>query len=102
MARILVSMHKCVATTTVEGAEVGSALKPHMRDRLAGGYELLNEENAAYARRDYRLATDLYADAIESGRKPAVLLQEAREAGGSVAGPGGTMTSDDAAAVDGG
>jgi hypothetical protein len=61
----------------VEGAEVGLALKPYMHDRLASGYELLIEANAAYVSRDYRLATDLYSDAIESGRKPAMLLQEA-------------------------
>jgi hypothetical protein len=74
-----------------------------MRDRLASGYELSIEANAAYASRDYRLAADLYSDAIESGRKPAMLLQEAREAGCSVAGPDGTTTSDDAAVVvDGG
>jgi hypothetical protein len=96
-------LDECVATTTVEGAEVGSALKPYMRDRLASGYELSIEANAAYASRDYRLAADLYSDAIESGRKPAMLLQEAREAGCSVAGPDGTTTSDDAAVVvDGG
>ena len=42
-------------------------------------------------------------DAIERGRKPAMLLQEAREAGCSVAGPDGTTTSNDAAVVvDGG
>jgi len=96
-------LDECVAITTVEGAEVGSALKPYMRDRLASGYELSIEANVAYASRDYRLAADLYSDAIESGRKPAMLLQEAREAGGSVAGTGGTATSDNAAVVvDGG
>jgi len=96
-------LDKCVATTTVEGAEVGSALKPYMRDRLTSGYELSIEANAAYASRDYRLTTDLYLDAIERGRKPAMLLQEAREAGCSVAGPDGTTTSDDVAVVvDGG
>jgi hypothetical protein len=44
----------------------------------------------------------MYADAIESGRKPAMLLQEAPEAGGGGAGPSGTATSNDAAVVDGG
>ena len=95
-------LDECVAATTVDGAEAGSALKSHMRDRLASGYELSIEANAAYASRDYRLAADLYADAIESGRKPAMLLQEAREAGGGVAGQGGAATSEDAAVVDGG
>jgi hypothetical protein len=76
----------CVAATAGEGADVvGSALKPHMRDQLARGYELSTQADAARASGDYQLAVDLYADALESGRKPAVLLQEAREAGGAAA-----------------
>lgn len=53
-------------------------LKPYMRDRLMSGYELSLEANDAYQSKDYQSAVELYTDAIESGRKPAMLLQEAR------------------------
>ncbi|KAL3822530.1 hypothetical protein ACHAXA_007641 [Cyclostephanos tholiformis] len=87
-------LNECVATTTTTtttSAQVGadgdvvvarsgtSFLKPHMLDRLTRGYELSIEADMAYASKDYELAVDLYADAIESGRKPALSLQEARE-----------------------
>ncbi|KAL7523196.1 hypothetical protein ACHAWF_000421, partial [Thalassiosira exigua] len=63
---------------TGEG-EVGEpALKPHLRDRLLNGYELSLEAQGAYDAKDYQSAVDLYTEAIESGRKPAMMLQEAR------------------------
>mmetsp|Transcript_36731 Transcript_36731/g.77073 ORF Transcript_36731/g.77073 Transcript_36731/m.77073 type:complete len:325 (-) Transcript_36731:210-1184(-) len=63
-----------------EGEEIEPALKPYMRDRLVSGYELSLEAHQAYASKDYQSAVDLYTDAIESGRKPAMILQEARSA----------------------
>jgi hypothetical protein len=49
-----------------------------------------------------RTDSRMYADATESGRKPAMLMQEAPEASGGGIGLGSTATSNDAAVVDGG
>jgi hypothetical protein len=54
------------------------ALKPHLRDRLLHGYELSLQANEAYKLKNYQLAVELYTEAIESGRKPAMMLHEAR------------------------
>ncbi|KAL7542172.1 hypothetical protein ACHAXR_011577 [Thalassiosira sp. AJA248-18] len=74
---ILALLDEC---TAFEGDGNEPALKPYMRDRLMNGYELSIEANAAYNAKKYQLAVDLYTDAIESGRKPAMILQEARSA----------------------
>lgn len=54
------------------------ALKPHLRDRLLHGYELSLQANKAYKLKNYQQAVELYTEAIESGRKPAMMLHEAR------------------------
>ena len=59
MEAIASLLDKCDVATIVEGAEVGFVPKAHMHDQLTSGYELLIKANAAYALRDYRLATDL-------------------------------------------
>ena len=69
------------ATEEVGGRMTSSSsgyLKPHLLDRLIRGYESSIEGDAAYASKDYERAVQSYSDAIESGRKPALLLQEAR------------------------
>lgn len=76
---ILSLLDECVA----EDGE--PALRPRMRDRLMSGYETSLEAHEAYAKRDYRSAVDLYAKAVESGREPATILQEARVASGGAA-----------------
>jgi hypothetical protein len=38
------------------------------------------QADAAFTSKDYQQAIELYSDAIESARKPAMLLEEAREA----------------------
>ncbi|KAL3780083.1 hypothetical protein ACHAW5_004567 [Stephanodiscus triporus] len=98
-------LDEIVATAAIAVAEEGTTapLEPRMRDRLAGGYELSIEANAAYESREYELAINSYADAIESGRKPAVLLQQAREeAARGVGGGTGATSDDDDDDVDGG
>ncbi|KAL7537205.1 hypothetical protein ACHAWF_005687 [Thalassiosira exigua] len=42
------------------------------------GYELSLEAHEAYGAKKYQSAVDLYTEAMESGRKPAMMLQEAR------------------------
>ena len=71
---ILSLLDECV--TAMDG-EV-AALNPHLRDRLCYGYELSLKANEAYKSKNYQLAVELYTEAIESGRKPAMLLHEAR------------------------
>lgn len=72
---ILILLDECVAADMNGGNE---ALKPHLRDRLLRGYELSLKANEAYKSKSYQLAVDLYTEAIESGRKPAMMLHEAR------------------------
>lgn len=67
----------------VDGDGDEPALKPYMRDRLILGYELSLEAEEAYKAKSYALAVELYTDAIESGRKTALILQETRAAAGS-------------------
>ena len=69
-------------------------LKPFMRDRLMTGYELSLEAKEAYDAKDYQTAVDLYTDAIESGRKPAMILQEARSAAAPTPNENGMKSSD--------
>ena len=76
---ILSLLDECVDSEE-EGVDSEPALKPYMRDRLMAGYELSLEAHEAYAAKNYQSAVDLYTDAIESGRKPAMLLQDARAA----------------------
>ena len=75
-------LDECVAVDNIknDGAQssVEPALKPHLRDRLLNGYELSLKANEAYRKKNYQLAVELYTDAIESGRKPAMMLHEAR------------------------
>mmetsp|Transcript_26872 Transcript_26872/g.57147 ORF Transcript_26872/g.57147 Transcript_26872/m.57147 type:complete len:320 (-) Transcript_26872:100-1059(-) len=81
--KILSLLDECV-TEKDEGEDTVPALKPYMHDRLMNGYELALEANEAYAAKDYQLAVDLYTDAIQSGRKPAMILQEARSASSDI------------------
>lgn len=78
--RILSLVDECASTHDGGGEEgdLAPALKPYMRDRLMNGYELSLQANDAFGRKEYQSAVDLYTDAIESGRKAAMLLQEAR------------------------
>mmetsp|Transcript_11099 Transcript_11099/g.24458 ORF Transcript_11099/g.24458 Transcript_11099/m.24458 type:complete len:322 (-) Transcript_11099:86-1051(-) len=75
---ILSLLDDCVDSKKEEDSE--SVLKPYMRDRLMNGYALSLEAEVAFAAKNYQLAVDLYTDALESGRKPAMLLQDARSA----------------------
>ncbi len=75
---ILSLLDECVASAALNGKGAALALKPHLRDRLFYGYELSLKANEAYKSKTYQLAVELYTDAIESGRKPAVMLHEAR------------------------
>jgi (2Fe-2S) ferredoxin len=50
-----------------------------MRDRLLGGYESFLHANEAFESKNYQSAVELYEEAIQNGRKPAMILQEARE-----------------------
>ena len=58
----------------------GEIMKPYMFDRLVMGYELAQDANDMYKAKDYEKAVELYEDAIQNGRKPAMILQEARQA----------------------
>lgn len=78
---IMSLLDECVATAEGDEDDSEPALKPYMRDRLMSGYELSLEAHEAYQAKNYQSAVDLYTDAIESGRKPAMMLQEARSAG---------------------
>lgn len=49
-----------------------------MRQRLIMGYEQSLEAKAAYEAKDYQSAVQLYEEAIQTGRKPAMELEEAR------------------------
>lgn len=49
-----------------------------MRQRLIMGYEQSLEAKAAYEAKDYQTAVQLYEEAIQTGRKPAMALEEAR------------------------
>lgn len=51
----------------------------YMRNRLLEGYEFSVAASDAYNAKKYELAVELYKEAIQNGRKPALLLQEARE-----------------------
>mmetsp|Transcript_13469 Transcript_13469/g.27286 ORF Transcript_13469/g.27286 Transcript_13469/m.27286 type:complete len:319 (-) Transcript_13469:2002-2958(-) len=62
------------------------AFTRYMRDRLIEGYEQSLEANNAYNRKNYEKAVELYQDAIENGRKPALILQEIRDARGNESG----------------
>jgi hypothetical protein len=79
---ILSLLDECVAVNSNmnDGGQstIEPALKPHLRDRLLNGYELSLKANEAYKKKNYQLAVELYTDAIESGRKPAMMLHEAR------------------------
>ncbi|KAL9183868.1 hypothetical protein ACHAXT_004724 [Thalassiosira profunda] len=79
---ILQLLDECIGAN--EGEEdTEPILKPYMRDRLISGYDLSLEATSAYDEKQYQSAVDLYTEAIESGRKPALLLQDARDAAGS-------------------
>lgn len=55
-------------------------MKQYMFDRLVMGYELAQEANdIMYKAKDYKKSIELYEDAIQNGRKPAMILQEARQ-----------------------
>ncbi|KAL7439632.1 hypothetical protein ACHAXM_006792 [Skeletonema potamos] len=54
-----------------------------MRQRLIMGYELSIEAKAAYEAKDYQTAVQLYEEAIQIGRNPAMALEEARSSLGS-------------------
>jgi len=77
---ILSLVDECAAARGGEGeaGAVEPALTPDARERLMDGYELSLQAAAALAKREHRSAADLYADAIEIGRRPAALLREAR------------------------
>jgi len=49
-----------------------------MRQRLIMGYEQALEAKAAYEAKDYQAAIQLYEDAIQIARNPAMALEEAR------------------------
>lgn len=62
-----------------EFMEEDSDFTPFMRDRLLNGYGFYIQANAAYKSKQYESAVELYEEAIQNGRKPAMALQEARE-----------------------
>ena len=59
--------------------ETEQVFAPHLRDRLLDGYSSYIKANEAYEARQYQLAVELYEEALQNGRKPAMALQEARE-----------------------
>ena len=75
--KILSLLDECVTSTDNDEEDIEPVLKPYMRDRLVTGYELSLEANEAYNSKNYQLAVEKYTDAIESGRKPAMIMQEA-------------------------
>jgi (2Fe-2S) ferredoxin len=54
-----------------------------MRQRLIMGYEQSLEAKAAYEAKDYQSAVQLYEEAIQIGRNPAMALEEARSSLGN-------------------
>lgn len=80
---ILSLLDECTPTAEEGGEDIEPAFKPFMRDRLMNGYELALEAKEAYDAKNYQLAVDLYTDAIENGRKSAMMLQEDRNASGA-------------------
>lgn len=52
---------------------------PYMRDRLVEGYDFYIQANEAFESKQFQSAIELYEEAIQNGRKPAMALQEARE-----------------------
>ena len=62
-----------------EGNSEQPLLTKYMRDRLVEGYEFFLKANDAYDSQQYQSAVDLYQEAIQNGRKPAMILREARE-----------------------
>lgn len=68
----------------MEASAAGSEKEPlftkFMQDRLLMGYEISLEANQAYQAKAYQSAVELYEDAINTGRKPAIALEEARAA----------------------
>lgn len=59
--------------------EQDEIMKSYMFDRLVMGYEIAQEANEMYKAKDYKKSIELYEDAIQNGRKPAMMLQEARQ-----------------------
>ena len=70
---------KAVIQLLDEFMEGDSDFTPSLRDRLLQGYDFYIEANTAYESKQYQLAIELYEQAIQNGRKPAIALQEARE-----------------------
>ena len=62
-----------------EFTEEGSDFTPYMRNRLLDGYNCYIEANKAFELKKYQSAIELYEEAIQNGRKPAMALQQARE-----------------------
>lgn len=71
--------HEAVIQLLDEFMEKDSDFTPFLRDRLLQGYDLYTEANIAFESKQYELAMELYEEAIQNGRKPAIALQEARE-----------------------
>jgi len=65
---------------SVDEEKEDEIMKQYMFDRLVMGYELAQEANDMYKAKDYKKSIELYEDAIQNGRKPAMILQEARQA----------------------
>jgi tetratricopeptide (TPR) repeat protein len=61
-----------------ELSEQETDISSFMRQRLVMGYEQSLEAKAAYEAKDYQSAVQLYEEAIQIGRKPAMELEEAR------------------------
>ena len=62
-----------------EFTEEDSDFTPYMRNRLLDGYKCYIEANEAFELKNYHSAIELYEEAIQNGRKPAMSLQQARE-----------------------
>ncbi|KAL7466038.1 hypothetical protein ACHAXS_006332 [Conticribra weissflogii] len=79
---LLSLLNEFTANSEAEGGseQQTPAFTSYMRDRLIEGYEQSLEANDAYNRKNYEMAVELYQEAIENGRKPALTLQELRDA----------------------
>lgn len=56
-----------------------SDFTPYLRNRLLDGYDFHVRANKAFESKQYQSAVELYEEAIQNGRKPALALQESRE-----------------------
>lgn len=61
-----------------EFSDEDTDISTSMRQRLIMGYEQSLEAKAAYEAKDYQSAVQLYEEAIQIGRNPAMALEEAR------------------------